>query len=213
MDKVMEAKGMRFDLLPFVISGTAFALYPMIRPFSDEASMDGAAAFASSEWMIAHILAMIAFTFLPLGFLGVYKNLEKASLTSTAYRAVLLSVIGIGFTLPFYGGETFGLHAIGSEALRQQSENLMSLETIVRSGPGFILFIVGLVLLGISANMISVALWKSGSSLRWSGIPLAVGMTLYLPQFLADQPLRIAHGLLVGFGCLIIVWAWRKSGK
>lgn len=213
MAGVIQTKAKRFSILPFVISGTAFVLYPMIRPFSDETSMQGAAAFASVEWMVSHILGMIAFTFLPLGFLEIFKTLEKGSLTSSAYNAVILSIIGIGFTLPYYGGETFGLHAIGHEALRQQSENLVSLEAIVRSGPGLIMFIIGLVLLGVSSIVIARTLWKSGKHLKWSGVPLAAGMILYLPQFLANQPFRVAHGLLVGFGCFLIAWKINRSGK
>lgn len=208
MDEVNQTKAK--NIFPFVISGIAFALYPMIRPFSDEASMQGAAAFASVEWMVSHILGMIAFTFLPLGFLGIFNTLEKGSLTSSAYNAVWLSIIGIGFTLPYYGGETFGLHAIGNEALRQQSENLVGLEAIVRSGPGLVMFVIGLILLSVSSLIISVVLWKSGKYLKWSGVPLAIGMILYLPQFLLDQPFRIAHGLLVSFGCLLIAREFRK---
>lgn len=32
-----------------------------------------------------------------------------------AIQALVLSWIGIGLTLPYYGAETFGLHAIGQE--------------------------------------------------------------------------------------------------
>ncbi|WP_117170311.1 hypothetical protein [Paraliobacillus sediminis] len=196
----------RFSILSFVISGIAFAIYPIIRPFSDELTMRGAVAFASTEWMIAHILAMIAFTFLPIGFLGIQKSLEKTTTNSPAYSAVILSIIGIGFTLPYYGGETFGLHAIGYEALKQQNESLVGLETIVRSGPGLIMFIIGLVLLAISSIIVAITLWKSAKILKWSGVPLAIGMTLYLPQFMVEQPFRVLHGILIAVGCLLIAW-------
>ncbi|GAA3334061.1 hypothetical protein GCM10020331_100550 [Ectobacillus funiculus] len=85
-----------------VISGILFVLYPAIRPFSDETSLQGAAAFASIEWLVAHILAMIAFTLLPLGLLGFYNSLQEGAVKSLAYWSVIMCWIGIGLTLPFF---------------------------------------------------------------------------------------------------------------
>lgn len=211
MGKVITSNGLRLSMLPYGISGIAFALYPIIRPFSDEATMQGAKAFASGEWMVSHILAMIAFTFLPLGFLELQKSSKDPSITPALNLAVMFSIIGIGFTLPYYGGETFGLHAIGYEALRQQNDELVSLEIIVRSGPGLLMFVIGLLLLAVSSIIVAVSLWKSERYSKWSGIPLAIGMLLYLPQFMTDEPFRIAHGILVALGCLLIALELKKS--
>jgi len=54
----------------------------------------------------------------------------------------------VGLILPYYGAEMFGLRAIGQEALRQHSSALLSLVDTVRLGPGAIVFVVGLLLLG-----------------------------------------------------------------
>jgi hypothetical protein len=45
-------------------AGLLFVLYPAIRPFSDETSLQGAQAFASPAWTLAH-------TFAVLGFIGL----------------------------------------------------------------------------------------------------------------------------------------------
>jgi di/tricarboxylate transporter len=60
----------RLSAAALVVAGILFVLYPAIRPFSNEASLQGAAAFASTEWLVAHVLAIVAFTLLPLGLLG-----------------------------------------------------------------------------------------------------------------------------------------------
>ena len=138
---------MRISASSLVISGILFVLYPMIRPFSDETSLQGAIAFASTNWLVAHILAIVAFTLLPLGLLGLHQSLQGTALNSLSYWAIVLCLLGIGLTLPFYGGETFGLHAIGQEALRQQDATLVSLSTVVRSGIGLVMFLIGLLLL------------------------------------------------------------------
>jgi hypothetical protein len=47
---------------------------------------------------------------------------------------------------------------------------------------------------------------------HWSGLPLAVGLALYIPQFFGTQPIWVAHGMLVATGCLSLAVAlWRDS--
>jgi hypothetical protein len=209
LPELTHVSRIRLSALSLSISGILFVLYPAIRPFSDEGSLKGAAAFASTEWLVAHMLAMVAFTLLPLGLLGLYHSLQDTAEKSLAYSTVVLCMIGTGLTLPFYGGEAYGLHAIGQEALRQQSTDLVSLADVVRSGPGLIMFVIGILLLTIAAIIVAITIWRSGSYQKWSGIPFALGMALYIPQFFAGQPIRIAHGLLVTLGCLwIAVGLW-----
>lgn len=202
----------RLSSFSLVISGILFVLYPAIRPFSDESSLAGAQAFASVEWMVAHMLAMVAFTLLPLGLLGFYHALQHTAFKSTTYSAVILSILGVGCTLPFYGGETYGLHALGMEAMAQQDERLVGLEAVVRSGPGLMMFLVGMLLLAAAAIIIAIVIWRSGVFSRWSGIPFSLGMALYIPQFFAGQPLRVAHGLLITLSCIwLAVELWRQG--
>ncbi len=66
-------------IIAFVASGVLFALYPLIRPFSDETSLQGARAFASASWLVAHSLAMAAFLLLGLGLLGLYTLLRDSA--------------------------------------------------------------------------------------------------------------------------------------
>lgn len=197
-----------------VISGILFVLYLALRPFSDETTLQGATAFVSNEWLVAHILAIVAFTLLPLGILGIHNSLQGTSVNSLTYWAFVLCLLGVGLALPFYGGETFGLHAIGQEAIRQQSVGLVSLANVVRSGAGLVMFLIGLLLLAIAALILAIAIWKSGKYQKWSGIPFALGMSLYIPQFFVGQPLRVTHGLLVALGCIwIAAGLWRKNNQ
>lgn len=57
----MPSVRVRFGALALAVAGVLFVLYPAIRPYSDETSLQGAAAFASSAWIVAHVLAMLGF--------------------------------------------------------------------------------------------------------------------------------------------------------
>ena len=100
----------RMAAVALVVAGVCFLLYPTIRPFADEDSLAGAEAFASDAWVIAHLLAVVAFILFALGWLGLAQRLQ----TRLARSSVLVSWIGVALTLSYYGAEVFGLDAIGA---------------------------------------------------------------------------------------------------
>lgn len=201
----------RLGSLSLAVAGILFVLYPAIRPFSDETTLQGAAAFASPAWLLAHMLAMVGFTLVAVGLLSLLVVLQESAAERLAFWAVVVSILGIGLTLPYYGGEAFGLHAIGQAALNEHNAALVGLANVVRSGPELVMFVVGLLLIGAGAIMVAMAIWRSHTLLRWSGIPFALGFALFIPQFFGTQPLRVVHGLLVTAGCLwIAVEMWRS---
>ncbi|MFL7869897.1 MAG: hypothetical protein AB8I58_13785 [Anaerolineales bacterium] len=103
MNQPYKSSRLGLSAVALIITGVFFVLYPALRPFSDEVSLQGAAAFASPYWLLAHMLAMAAFTLSPLGLLGLYSNLQNTTVKRAGYWALVLNLIGVGFTLPFYG--------------------------------------------------------------------------------------------------------------
>jgi hypothetical protein len=210
----MTTAWVRLGALAIAVAGILFVLYPVIRPYSDETSLQGAAAFASTAWIVAHVLATIGFVLVVLGLLALYGTLRDTPAEGLAFLAVVATWIGVGLTLPYYGAEAFGLHSLGQEALRQQSAALLSLANDIRYGPGIYLFGAGLLLLGIGAILVAAAVWRSGALPKWSGILFGLAFALYIPQFFASPPLRMAHGLLVTAGCVwlaITIWQAQAS--
>ena len=201
------ADRVRLGSIALAIAGVLFVLYPALRPFSDEASLAGAVAFASSAWLLAHMLAMVGFLLTTLGLFGLHLSLQDTPAERLSFWALIVWWAGAGLTLPFYGAEAFGLHAIGQRAIADGSAALVSLAGDVRFGAGLAMFLIGLVLLAAGAMITATAVWRSRTLPKWSGVPFALTFALYIPQFFGSQPIRVAHGLLVAAGCL-----WLAAG-
>jgi hypothetical protein len=165
-----------------VLAGVFFLLYPVLRPWEDETTLDGArAAMGSSAWVVSHLLAMLGFVLVPLGLLWRRHT-----------TPAVVMWIGAGLTLPYYGAEDFGLHAAANHGT-----NLLEVAEATRYNPVAItIFGAGLVTLAVGA----VLAWRAVGT---SAILFAAGFVLFLPQFFTPAPVRIAHGVLMLAG---LVW-------
>jgi hypothetical protein len=204
----------RLAALSLVIAGACFLAYPAIRPYTDETTLAGAEAFASPAWLLSHSLAIVGFILLVLGLLGLYGRLRETRAEPWGIAALVLTWTGVGLVLPYYGAETFALAAVGEEALRQTSAGLLvTLSDAIRFGAGVWLFGAGLLALAAGSILFGAAIWRSGVFARLSGVPLALGFALFLPQFFTPPAVRIAHGLLVAIGCWVAAWSMMDSEK
>ncbi|TDV55207.1 hypothetical protein [Actinophytocola oryzae] len=174
------------------LAGVLFLLYPVLRPWTDETTTSGAhEAMSSNLWVVAHFAAMIGFVLVPLALLGLR---DAIGLTPVAVMWV-----GAGLTLPYYGAEDFGLHAAATNGT-----NLLDVVDATRYNPVAItIFGVGLVMLAVGAVLVAIPLWRAGAANKYAAVVFAAGFVLFLPQFFAPEPVRIAHGVLVLVG---LVW-------
>ncbi len=198
----------RLGALALAAAGILFVLYPAIRPWNDENTVSGAtASLGSTAWVAAHFFAMIGFILLPLGLLAVRGALSASRSARLALTAAVVTWIGAGLTLPYYGAEDFGLHAIAEH----HAGHLLDVVADVRYQPlAVTIFGVGLLAIAVGAVLAAVAVWRSGVLPRYAGILFAAGFALFLPQFFLPAPARIAHGILTGAGLLILAATlWR----
>ncbi|OZC90696.1 hypothetical protein CH254_07175 [Rhodococcus sp. 06-412-2C] len=176
---------MRAALYLFI--GLMFALYPALRPYSDEVGSAGVDAFASSSWVLAHTFAMLGFIALGLAVLFGGRRSDPA---------VVATWIGVGLVLPYYGAETFALHALGVDAAANSNPGLIDLADPIRySIVQATMFALGLV--SIAVGLVIFALRN-----RYAMV-LAAGFVLFLPQFYTPPAVRIAHGILIAVGAII----------
>jgi len=207
--------GSRSGAFALAVAGVLFVLYPAVRPWQDESTVEGATkAMNSGAWVAAHLFAMVGFILVALGLLGLWNAVRRTRAERLALAAVVTTWIGVGLTLPYYGAEDFGLNAIARKAADGQVSDLLGLVEAVRFSPVPITtFGLGLLLLAAGAVLAAVAIWRSGVLARSSGILFAAGFVLFLPQFFTPPAVRIAHGVLVAAGSIwLAVALWRASG-
>jgi hypothetical protein len=156
---------------------------------------------------------MLAFIFLPIGMLGLHESLKEGKVERRSYRTLVLSIIAVGLSLPFFGIELFALHDISQTATAGTAAGLVDLQQSIRMGLGLYVFLLGLILVAVTGIMWIAVVWSSGILPKWSGFPLGMGLALIIPQFFTPPPVRIAHGLLLGAGCIWISWGILKQSK
>jgi len=204
----------RLGALALIIAGISFLLYPATRPWHDESTLDGAVqAMGSGWWVASHLFAMIGFILLPLGLLAVRGLLARTRVEPLALVATVVAWIGAGLTLPYYGAEDFALYAMARSVAEGRSLDLLHLVDAFRYGPvAATMFGLGLSSLAVGTVLAAVAVWRSGVLSRYSGMPLALGMVLFIPQFFTPPAVRIGHGVLVAAGCLwLAAELWRVA--
>ncbi|GAA4919509.1 hypothetical protein [Nesterenkonia rhizosphaerae] len=191
-----------------ILAGLAFAAFPLLRPWGDkEADGDGtvnteamAEAFADPLWVISHVSGMAGWALLAAAVIAAH---------TVHLSTKLLFTLGIAALLPFYGAETFGLHILGAAAQERDDLTLVTLEGSLRAEPtALALFGTGLLVAAVATILLARDTWAS-ASIRWTGLPLAVLIALYLPQFFAPENLRITHGIMLGAACAL--WGIRQA--
>lgn len=183
----------RASALSFGVAGVLLAAYPALRPYSSETGWPGALAFGSDRWVLAHTGAMVAFGCLAAAICGTSAN-----------RLVRASVLlGVGLILPYYGAETFGLHAIGRAAVIRGDGSLTGLSDLVRNNPvALTMFGAGLIAVAVAGVALARVLWRDHA--RVGAVLVGAGLALYLPQFFGPAWARIAHGVILGVGLVIV---------
>lgn len=208
--------GARLGAASLALGGIMFVLYPAVRPWHDESTVDGAtASMQSGAWVAAHLFGMLGFILVSLGVLALRDAMTGTRAHPIAGLAVVLTWLGAGLTLPYYGAEDFALHAIAERAAAGQSIDLLDLVEAVRFGPVAVTtFGVGLLLLAVGGVLTAVAVARSGVLPRLSGLLYGLGLVLFLPQFYTPPAVRIAHGLLLGVGAIWLATAlWRRPAR
>src|SRR5262245_38014846 len=124
----------RLGAIALAVAGVLFFAYPAVRPWHDETTLGGAtASMSSNAWVAAHFFAMVGFVLLPLGLLALQATLTTSRSAGLARIGLVMTWIGAGLSLPYYGAEDFGLHAIAGP--KGSQSHVLALVDAVRNQP------------------------------------------------------------------------------
>lgn len=216
----------RFAGVAAAVAGVLFATYPLLRPYTEDVSIAGAEALASTAWVASHTFGMVGFILLLPVFLALGRATSRAAGGSgaawsagdaearaaggsrAAGVAVALVWLGSVLVLPYYGAETFALAAAGEHARATGDIGaLAAIEAFRREPVPITMFGPGLLALGAGGAVMARELWRKGGLLRLGGLLTGIGLVTYLPQFFMPAAGRIGHGLLLGTGLVLLaVW-------
>lgn len=202
----------RYLLPPTLVTGALMATYLLIRPYGDqEGQLATAEALASNAWIAAHVCGLLALA----SFGGLALRLNDLTRSRPARVARTTGLAGVTLVLPYYGAESFGLHAIGRESLRGDLSALRLVDQVRDQPVAATMFGLGLVLLAVSGVCVAVAWQRSGLVSGWmagAAWPLGLAVALVLPQFYLPVAGRIGFGVAYAAAAVVLAAAAWSAG-
>ena len=181
----------RLGVLAFPISGiiaAVSALFPGIgiNPAVNPAGFAQAANYVG----LANLVGIVSLIFLMFGFIALQTFLERSSVDRWAFAGMLISMIGLGLFLPFFGVIAFAGPVAGRFYLNGQVQSVSIIsEATGITNPAALVFGGVSVLSSVLGSMFfSVAVWRSGKLPKWSGVAYVISAPLswtphYIPVF------------------------------
>lgn len=204
---------LRLASIALAVAGVLFALFPLTRPW-DDAAGDAAglmAATASSWWIPSHLFGALAFMLAAFASTGVLGALMKSTSERPARLMAFLAILGAGLILPYYGAESFGLHAVSVTSAGADPAAAQLLMEAIRNDPYALgTFGAGLLAVAVAGILLAVAVRRSASGTSLPALATAVLLAAYLPQFFGPPWLRVIHGVLLGVSLIALAW-WHHT--
>jgi hypothetical protein len=190
------------------VSGLAFAAYPILRPYGPEAGPGFAADLASALWVVAHVLGMVGFAALALALRALVRTGTPWRWRGRPLRTVETRMwLALALLLPYYGAEAYGLNAVGRQAPGRDIDAAAVAEAFRYAPFELGTFAVGLVLLLLVGLRLLHGTWSVGGLTRLGGLLTGFALATYVPQFFAAPEVRMAHGVVLGVGLVVLAWS------
>jgi hypothetical protein len=201
--------------LAFALAGVLFVVYEAAAPRADQTTIEGAESWTSAGWALGHLAAIVGLILIPLGYGALRGHLEGTRNEKTAFMAATIGYIGSALTISYYGAEVYGLKAIGQRAVEDGDATMTEVGEAFRMDPtALTVFVIGLALIAVAAVLAAVAVWRSGTLNKWSGVPLAVLLVTMLPQYFLPHGARIAWGASVTIAALwLAAEMWKVASR
>ncbi len=193
-----------------VIAAAGLSAYPVLRPYGPESGAAGVADLGSTAWLVAHALGMLGFAALAFALRAAARD-EAACWRWTGrpvHEAESRAWVAVVLLLPYYGAEAYGMNEVARYAGSTGDPQVLGIVESFRYAPLEIgTFALGLLALAMVGPRLALGLWRAGTTGRVGGLLAGLGLVTYLPQFFGGPEVRVAHGLVLGLGLLLMAVA------
>lgn len=151
------------------------------------------------NYFLAQVLTIFAYLIPFIGFWSIYASLEKIEkIEKLAFWGFMTSIIGTSLAIATFGVVSF-VSPMLAERYLQGEDQLPEIISQVSTSQPAIINILGGTLYLFGTGLLGMAIWRSGTLPRWSGLLLAL------------------HGLFLVFGfmlfpMLVLSWVLLLSG-
>jgi hypothetical protein len=207
----------RWGIWALAISGVLFTVAALIPGVAvDPSTSPDAFARVSATVGFSNMLGIPAGAFLLVGVLTLYLFLAGTSVDRIAFAGLLLIIAGVSMFLPFIGIYAFAGPVSGRHYLNGDSNAVTIItESTSTTNPSALIFgsAAGLALV-TGAVAIAIAIWRSKSLPRWSGITFAIAILFSADPFFFYQPIIwVSGGLLLLISGLWLSTSIRKASR
>src|SRR5215207_4455766 len=187
----------RLGALALASSSCLILIAQSIQPSLVEAQRnpsDLSQALTSNAYLIAQILFLLAFPLFSTAAISIYKLLSYSRDHGPAFVAMVLSVFGVGLSMPALGINAVVMPLIGKIYLGGEAGTL-SLYLAIQSFPQLLILKLGGYLLLIGIAIFSWVIWRNEGLSRRGAILFLLGWILFV---VSNERLSTAGSLSIG---------------
>ena len=192
----------RLGALALGISSSLILLAQWMQPAlinSDSDPTEFARALASQEYLFAQLLLFVAFPFLSTAAISMYKLLSYSRDHRPAFWAMVLSVIGVGLSMPALGIQTVILPVIGRLYL-EGNRGVLEIYFALQTPPWSVILQVGRYLLLFGSAIFCWVIWRNRSFPKWAAAVFLTGWVFFAVSAPTSKIGLIFAGILIVVG-------------
>jgi len=193
----------RLGILALPVSGLLATISTLLPGVFTNPAVDpqGFAQTAGTN-ALGNMIGIVSLVILLIGLQALYSFLANASSDKLAFTGWIATLVGVGLFLPLAGILAFEAPIAGSLYLSGDRSAVMVIAKSISltNSPAFVFGSVAGVLASIGSALFGVAIWRSGSISRVSGLLYALSITL---SFLSAPFYSFILGLLGGLLLLV----------
>lgn len=205
---LLVLSGLLFLTTPFLVVGT------ITPPEGGQVITEMSAVNANSlEWRLGMTLSFAALATLTVGWFALYAHLTATDMERWALGGLLVTVVPLFFYLPLLGVMAYVLPTVGGLIESNGTDAITVIDRTWES-PFLILPFLGGLLWNVGVVLMGVAVWRSETPSKWSGIMLVIAGILGVPAFLDVVVIQYVSSVILSIGLVLVGFSlWRVGNS